>query len=164
MSAPECVFTPEHQLPPLNSLKRGIFLAGGITGCPDWQKEAIAKLKPHLKDDNVIFNPRRDYFDPEQKDETLEKQILWEFQALQSAKIILFWFPKESLCPIALFELGKYLSHNGNKPMFVGTDPKYSRAADLQFQLALERPDLCIVKSLDDLVAQVGQHLKTAKL
>jgi hypothetical protein len=155
MTDPECVFTPEHKLPHGNTLKRGIFLAGGITGCSDWQKQAIQKLKPHLHDHQVIFNPRQNNFDPEQKDQTLETQILWEFQALQLSQIILFWFPKESTCPIALFELGKYLVEKGNKPIFVGTDPEYPRAADLQFQLALERPDINIVHSLDDLIKQV---------
>jgi hypothetical protein len=163
MNDPECVFTPEHELPKSDSLKKGIFLAGGITGCPNWQKEAIAKLKPHLQDNMVIFNPRRDLFDPDQKDETLEAQILWEFQALQSAEIILFWFPKESVCPIALFELGKYLAVQGNKPIFVGTEPGYSRAADLQYQLALEKPDIQIVHSLQDLVQQACSNNNNKK-
>lgn len=152
---PDSVFTPEHHLPSSNSLKQGIFLAGGITGCPDWQKEAIIQLKPHLQENTVIFNPRRQFFDPDQKDQTLETQILWEFQALQLAHSILFWFPKESICPIALFELGKYLVIKGNKPLFVGTEPGYVRSADLQYQLALERPDIHIVHSLKDLVSQV---------
>jgi hypothetical protein len=35
-------------------------------------------------------------------------QIQWEFEHLRKADTILFWFPKESICPIALYELGAW--------------------------------------------------------
>ena len=39
--------------------KKSLFLAGGITGCPDWQKEMI-----HLLNDEpiLIYSPRRKNF------------------------------------------------------------------------------------------------------
>lgn len=44
------------------------FLAGGITGCKDWQSEVIKELENFDKISNgqldklVLFNPRRDVF------------------------------------------------------------------------------------------------------
>ena len=44
------------------------FLAGGITGCKDWQNEVIKELENFDKISNrqldklVVFNPRRDVF------------------------------------------------------------------------------------------------------
>src|SRR5690348_10230732 len=82
-----------------------IFLAGGITDCPDWQSEVVEQL---VKTNLMIFNPRRDYFDVEDSRMTFE-QIRWEFAHLRLAKGVVFWFPKETLCPITLFELGSRL-------------------------------------------------------
>ncbi len=45
-----------------HSLKPTLFLAGGISICPDWQTELIAKLK-HTN--WTILNPRRTDFDVE---------------------------------------------------------------------------------------------------
>ena len=81
-----------------------IFLSGGITGCPEWQLEIINLLKDF---DIVLLNPRRKIFpidDPNASDE----QIKWEFDHLRKADAILFWFPRESICPIALYELGAW--------------------------------------------------------
>ena len=47
------------------------FLAGGITGCKDWQSKVIKKLESYDKINNglldklVVFNPRRDVFPDE---------------------------------------------------------------------------------------------------
>lgn len=41
------------------------FLAGGITGCPDWQKDIINSFEDSIKDNIknlVLFNPRRENF------------------------------------------------------------------------------------------------------
>ena len=40
-----------------------LFLAGGITNCPDWQSELIKKLKNLKLDYNLnVYNPRRKIF------------------------------------------------------------------------------------------------------
>ena len=70
----------------LESWEKSVFLAGGITGCPEWQKEMIEMLSDR---DYVLFNPRRDDFpmdDPYQ----IAGQITWEFSAMRVAKAILF--------------------------------------------------------------------------
>jgi Nucleoside 2-deoxyribosyltransferase like len=82
-----------------------LFLAGGITGCPDWQTQALHLLR-RAGVDWVILNPRRpDY--PVADPAAAAEQTAWEYQHLQAARAILFWFPPSaSAQPIALYELG----------------------------------------------------------
>ena len=46
-----------------------LFLAGGISKCPDWQAEAVKEAA---------------------------YQIRWKYEFLRRARVVLFWFPKES--------------------------------------------------------------------
>jgi Nucleoside 2-deoxyribosyltransferase like len=66
-----------------------LFLAGGITGCPDWQKEILNLLQDTPL---VIINPRRADFDVNNPSMEQE-QIHWEHRHLERAKMISFWFP-----------------------------------------------------------------------
>lgn len=80
-----------------------LFLAGGISGCPDWQKDAEKRLAPVP---GVLINPRRHgRLSPEFEAE----QVTWEYTALRVSGAILFWFPKETLCPIFLVDTLKVL-------------------------------------------------------
>lgn len=126
-----------------------VFLAGGISGCPDWQADLCAALGDVA---TVFLNPRRRAFDIGDESVTLE-QISWEFHHLRQADAVLFWFPQETLCPIALFELGAWSMTA--IPLFVGTHPAYSRRIDVEAQIALARPDVTVCNSLSDLAAQV---------
>src|SRR5437868_6025694 len=89
-----------------DGLGPAVFLAGGITGCPDWQADVIKMLA----DTNLtLLSPRRRRYpmlNPE--DAAAEEQITWEFRHLRLASAIVFWFPCETLCPIALYELGAW--------------------------------------------------------
>jgi hypothetical protein len=38
-------------------------------------------------------------------------QIAWEYHHLKQAEAIMFWFCKETIQPIVLFELGKWYQH-----------------------------------------------------
>jgi hypothetical protein len=126
-----------------------IFLAGAISGAEEWQTNLVDKLK----DTNiVIFNPRRKNF-PIHDPSAAEAQITWEFHHLIRASIISFWFSKETLGPIVLFELGAHLKDN--KPILIGMDPKYQRRQDVEIQTRLVRPEITIVYSLDDLSKQI---------
>jgi hypothetical protein len=78
---------------------------------------------------------------------------------LRRATARLFWFPSETLCPIALFELG--CCTRSDEPLFVGVDPTYRRRFDVEEQLKLARPDVKIVYGLRDLAAQVLAWEKT---
>src|SRR5262245_39813726 len=77
-----------------------LFLAGGITGCPDWQAETISLFADLPL---VLLNPRRRDF-PINDPSAGPSQIEWEHRHLRRADAVLFWFPRETLCPIALYE------------------------------------------------------------
>jgi hypothetical protein len=128
---------------------KGLFLAGGITGCPNWQKEMVELLQSSKW---TLLNPRRTNFTINEPNAS-KKQIEWEYKHLRLAKAILFWFPCESICPIALYELGAW-SMTG-KPLFVGVHPNYPRRQDVEIQTALVRPEIEISYSLEELAKQV---------
>jgi hypothetical protein len=132
---------------------RRLYLAGGITKCPDWQQEMIHLL---AQTDLVIFNPRRRHF-PIEDPSAAEEQIRWEHHPLRFASDIQFWFPCETLCPIALYELGAWSMTD--KPIYVGVHPEYSRRQDIDIQTELTRPWVEIVYSLQDLAGQVVDTL-----
>ncbi len=117
-----------------------VFLAGGITDCPDWQDDLTEMLRS--RDDELdkpvlLLNPRRDDFDV--GDATMElQQITWEFDALSRADMIVFWFNNETLCPIVLYELGMW-GNSRNTPIVLGIDPKYKRKHDVLIQTALAK-------------------------
>lgn len=126
-----------------------VFLAGGITGCPDWQSVMVESLK---NTNLTLFNPRRRHF-PIHDPAAAAFQIQWEYDHLRKADAILFWFPWETLCPIVLYELGAWSMTQ--KPIFVGIHPDYQRRQDVELQTALVRPEVPIVTTLADLAASV---------
>ena len=153
--------------------EKWLFLAGGITGTPDWQADMCDRLKdvPNL----VVFNPRRANF-PIHDPQAAEQQIAWEWGHLKAADAISFWFPANQIQPIALFELGRWSTPSKPvlkpfadnslklevvpKPIFVGVDADYPRRQDVEIQLGLERPGLKIVYSLADLAAKIKEWMK----
>lgn len=126
-----------------------IFLAGGITNCPDWQQDMVSLLQDS---DLTLLNPRRKDFPIGDPNAAL-KQIAWEHNQLRNADKILFWFPHETLCPIVLYELGAWTV--SDKPIFIGVDPDYEKRQDVEIQTQLVRPKLEIVYSEWDLARQV---------
>lgn len=140
---------------PPEALSRSVFLAGGITDAPVWQEELVVAL--HDSDLNFL-NPRRSGYTALDADD-LRAQIAWEHDHLRAASAISFWFPAEAACLISLFELGAW-SHwrgaNGKaKLLFVGLHPNYVRRENIEIQLALERPEIQIASSLDELARQI---------
>jgi hypothetical protein len=138
-----------------NSIK--IFLAGGITNCPNWQKVFISTLKlragSFLEEKNItIYNPRRDKFDLSDKS-IAEEQICWEHTHLSEADIIVMWFSKGSINPITLYELGRYITGPQKFESVIGVDPEYERGYDVNIQVKLELgTDFKINQSLEDMV------------
>src|SRR4051794_41365713 len=113
---------------PLPEDPPAVFLAGGITGVEDWQREAADVLG---RLDAIVLNPRRRDFpidDPEQTG----IQISWEHRHLHLPQVLtLFWFPPGgSVQPIALLELGAALDNPGRR-IVVGADPRYPRVEDV---------------------------------
>jgi len=133
-----------------------VFLAGGITGCPDWQTDIKTRLLetcPGL----FLFNPRRATFDVNDEN-AFDIQVTWEHRHLKKARCILFWFPCETLCPITLLEIGKWmvLAPLENKHLIVGCHPKYTRRKDVQLQLNLQfGRHVQVHSSLDEIFREV---------
>jgi hypothetical protein len=144
--------------------KHTLFLAGGITGCPDWQTDICQRLK--VVDDLTVLNPRRANF-PIDDPSAAQTQIMWEYLNLTKADAILFWFPKETLCPIVLYELGfqmgrryAWLPQQRDKlpTLFIGAHPEYQRRQDVVIQSKLVGHTGKIYDSLESLGSAVLEH------
>jgi hypothetical protein len=138
---------------------KSLFLAGGISGCSNWQSQVIESLS----DTNlVLVNPRReDYIS---SDLLMEReQITWEHKMLSRSHAILFWFPPETLCPITLFELGTVVEVV-DKKIFIGCDLNYKRLRDINIQLSLRRPGQNIHYNLPSLIEEVRNWDKSSSI
>ena len=101
ITAPEFYISQEHDIT--------VFLAGGITNCPDWQSKVIKDLNVdnHYLESLVIFNPRRENF-PIWDKSAAYAQIEWEYQMLERCNIFSMYFSSgESDQPICMYELGR---------------------------------------------------------
>lgn len=113
--------------------------------------------------------------------EAIREQVRWEFCYLRVVDIISFWFPKETMCPITLYELGQWLGRRElwgkpetsvNMPklvpqILIGVHPDYARKFDIEEQLACVENDchpdyrVKIVDSLSALADQIIDRVKT---
>ena len=139
------IVAPDYSVTTPKSLIK-IFVAGGITDCPDWQREFVNYFK--YVGNVVLYNPRREDFDIKNPDISRE-QIDWEYAKLKEADYIVFWFPEETLCPITLYELGKAVGQN--KLIAVGTHPNYKRRFDVVHQVGLAKSTVKVVDSVSEL-------------
>ena len=121
-----------------------LFLAGGITNCPDWQSEMINNLSDEKL---TIFSPRRKNF-PIDDPDAAEEQITWEYNWLKDADIISFWFSEGSMNPIVLYELGMW-GNSRQIPIFIGVHPEYERKQDVIIQSTLAKPGMIIASSIN---------------
>jgi hypothetical protein len=124
-----------------------VFLAGGISGCPYWQSELAHLL---VMTNYAVLNPRRKEF--KNTPEFAELQIRWEFEHLRKADVISFWFCKESIQPIALFELGVWSV--SEKPIVIGVERGYPRELDVRVQMGLLGRSR-LVSNLPDLANEI---------
>ncbi|GAA2312577.1 nucleoside 2-deoxyribosyltransferase domain-containing protein [Streptomyces nigrescens] len=120
-----------------------LFLAGGISDCPDWQRIVTAALEDL---DITVFNPRRATFPLH--DPTAEAaQVGWEYRHLRRADLLVFWFPDSpSHQPIALYELGMAAAQDVD--LVVGADLGYVRRTNMLAQLDHARPGLHVHSTL----------------
>jgi hypothetical protein len=139
-----------------------LFLAGGITNCPDWQKEIIEKLENNkqplgtsggMLQNVTVFNPRRENF-PIDDPNASNEQITWEYKKLRESDIIAFWFSEGSLNPIVLYEYGKHGTSQPTK-IVVGCHTDYSRKSDVEIQTKLSRPEQKIFYDLGDFYNEI---------
>lgn len=140
---------------PADAWRNSLFLAGGISGAPPWKPELIRALE---STDLALLDPQRANYGALAWDD-LREQIRWEHDGLRGARAISFWFPAGAPAAISLYELGAWLhwrDPNGNaKTIFAGVESGYTHRANVILQTELERPDIEIVSSLDDLAAQI---------
>ena len=136
--------------------KADLFLAGGISNCPNWQEQAIELLG---NTEGTAINPRRS---EKFTEDIADEQIAWEHQALRVCDSVIFWFPSETLCPITLFELGVFTQRK-DTPIFVGTDLKYGRRFDVIKQLQLERPEIIVRDNVKDVIGDFIDWNKAIK-
>lgn len=129
-----------------------IFLAGGITNCPDWQSEVVAALEADPTD-AIVYNPRRKDF-PIGDPSASEMQIAWEYDKLKNADVIAFWFSRGSLNPIVLYELGMW-GNSRETDIVIGVDPEYERIQDVEIQTALARPGHDITTDFNTFIARI---------
>lgn len=131
---------------------KSIFLAGGITSCPDWQALASDAIQ-HYAPDVMVYNPRRANF-PMDDPTAAREQIEWEHNMLLISTVVMFWFPKsEVMQPISLFELGKHFDRRSESgEIVVGASPEYPRYEDIKIQLELEHPNFPVYTTLNDTV------------
>lgn len=137
-----------------------VFLAGGISNCPNWQEKISEYLEKHLQGlskDYLIINPRRDNFDVKDAS-AAEAQIKWEHEMLERSDVILFWFPKDTLCPITLYELGNYTEKN--KHLIIGVDPDYKRKEDVIIQTQLRRANFKVEQCFNCFLSKARQYLE----
>lgn len=150
------IITAPHDLYDLSTAHApSLFLAGGITNCPDWQSELIELMRGQsVLNDLVVYNPRRQDFDISNP-KASEEQICWEFAKLRDADVVSFWFAPGSVNPIVFYELGQWGNSRGGRPMCVGCDPAFTRTQDVVMQTKLARPEITVQTSLEALVDQV---------
>ena len=103
--------------------------------------------------DLVVANPRRDEI-ISAIGETARQQIIWEFENLKSAKVVLFWFPNAETI-ITFLELGKELARKSR--IVVGVDPDYNRRFDIETQVHLELPRAVIYTTLDETIRAAAE-------
>lgn len=149
----QLIHCPQEAGPYLYDYKLRVFLAGGITGCPEWQRDVIAKLEG---ENILVMNPRREGFDA--SDPSMEEhQIDWEYRHILYADVMFFWFPEETLCPITLFELGKCAADKGY-PLIVGCHPGYKRRRDVIIQLGLMGIPTTVRDSLEAVIEDLKAY------
>lgn len=167
------ITAPEKDYSLNNHINTKLFLAGGITNCPDWQKtflsffdkdfiyhDCLIKEKNDLNNLNLtIFNPRRENFPIGIKEES-ERQIVWEHENLENSDVIIYWFSRGSDNPIVFYELGKYI--RSTKNIMIGIDPEFKRKDDviIQTQLALKKK-ITFHDSVEDLFLGVLNFIST---
>ena len=123
-----------------------VFLAGGITDCPDWQKEVIGAFNMVMKSypKLVLLNPRRANFPIDDPNAAME-QITWEFNALERTDIFSMYFCSGiSDQPICMYELGRNIVRmqmrfpaDWEKRIIITQEQGYRRFADVRIQTVL---------------------------
>ena len=140
----QIITAPSTEKPKFSS----VFLAGGITGCKNWQSEVIKELE---FEDISIFNPRQTNFNIHDKSASV-KQIFWEFERLEQMEIFSIYFcESNSDQPICMYELGRNILRMQNRFPFdwqnriiISVEENYKRKQDVIIQTLLCAPTIFV--------------------
>jgi hypothetical protein len=128
-------------------------MAGSIENgiAVDWQAVVRNALADH---DVVLFNPRRDDWNPRAKQEEwdpyFEEQVNWELDHLDDADLIIFYFDPNTVSPITLLELGYHLR---TKNLMVCCPDGYFRKGNVA--ITCRRECVTVLNTLDELIAEL---------
>lgn len=161
ITAPEPYIPQEHDVT--------VFLAGGITNCPNWQSEVIKDLNVDYKytDTFVLFNPRRENF-PIDDPSAADKQIEWEYKMLERCDIFSMYFSSgDSDQPICMYELGrnilrmqmKYPTDWKNR-IIITVEDDYKRKQDVLIQTKLATQDMVRVNFFKISDICIAEHVE----
>lgn len=145
--------------------RKTLFLAGSINmgKTVDWQKDLSNRLLKEFTD-LWIFNPRRDDWDnsweQDIKNEKFSEQVNWEIEHIDKATYLFFYFDKEHMSPISLYELGyvakaKYLSP------IVYCPKEYIRHGNIQIYAS--RDHFRLFTNYEEAVAELTNQIKKHK-
>lgn len=142
-----------------------VFLAGGITKCPNWQQMVIDELSKHSGTDRlVIFNPRRTFLDVTYTSAS-RKQIEWEFEQIGRADLYsMFFCDGPSDQPICMYELGKMTNEISNgynddiNGLIITCMSGYRRLEDVLIQTELATNDTIVPEVFDTYEKAVKHH------
>lgn len=132
-----------------------VFLAGGITNCPDWQQKILKQLEDNYAYDSlVVFNPRRENF-PIGDKTAAYTQIAWEFEMLEKCDIFSMYFSSgDSDQPICMYELGRNILRiqtrfptDWQDRIVISTEDGYRRKQDVLIQTGLATQDKVFVNT-----------------
>ena len=136
-----------------------VFIAGSIEmGVAErWQEKVVAGLKDQKV---LILNPRRDDWKSEWRQDIdhpeFREQVEWELNAIDDAKIIVFYFSPETKSPITLLELGMQATSHPER-MIVCCPEGFWRKGNVD--IVCKRFRIHQVASLDELTAAVIEKI-----
>jgi hypothetical protein len=138
-----------------------VFLAGSIENgrAKNWQKSLAQNLQNKFGDNVIIFNPRRENWDPDATVDAVREQIDWELNAQEISDLIVFFFDENTTSPITLLELG--LAINSNKRILVWCPELYYRYTNVYETLKYhDMEHLLITENFEDAIYQVVMDIK----
>lgn len=164
------ITAPEYYV--LRGHETGVFLAGGITNCRDWQSKVIKRLDVDYQylEDLVIFNPRRENF-PIYDPYAAYEQIEWEYHSIEKCDIFSMYFASgDSDQPICMYELGRNILRMQMKypadwedRIIISVEDGYRRKEDVLIQTELatdsklvvntdEKDNMCLFNHIENIV------------
>jgi len=148
-----------------DNLRNSIFLAGP---CPrvdftdDWRFEAFEILK-ELGFNGTVITPSnknyQTYLANHDKDDTLKKQTMWEYETMKKCSAIVFWIPrsKKRLARTTNIEFGDWYNREG---VFIGWPPTAEHNEYLQVRADMVGKH--VYYDLRTMLADVVKHLSVS--